>query len=528
MEGFLRNPSRVSTVRSTTGARSVVWCLPGKIPGQTAVGRDMARSQASTDPYMAASLRACNTMPYFATALLAVTAVAEPGLGTMAIDKWGRVYYDPALFGGGPGAGPSKTRKWTIEQASWVLIHEVWHWMRAHHERFEQVILNSPLPALTARLVNGCTDREINDDMSEQKAVWPTDPKPCLPSDYGWPDNLLAEQYWELLQQEVEIVDGGWADDKEDESGDGDGENGSPGSGPGRLPKKIIVKRLRAKGGVDIGQLERECEENSGSGSHGHKQPWEKPGPGEEGHDRKNDPVAIGKAERDQIADEVAREIVDAASRKPGSVPAGVVRWAKGRLRPPQVPWERELAALIRNALTMARGCVDYSYQRPARRGDFGSIIMPGMVRPEPEAHVVIDTSGSMDVDDLHAALSETEGVLKACGQRKVPVICCDAEAAPKQNVHSALEIKLLGGGGTDMGAGIEAAAKDGAKVVIVLTDMGTPWPDRLPRGIQLVVGAIGKSQEQLAGLMETAPPYAKRVVGISTSAANGTEEHAA
>lgn len=460
------------------------------------------------DHFAVARLRAVHARPYMATALLAVTAFPEPGLGTMSIDRWGRISYDPALFE--EGAGKDKKRKWTPEQAGWAVLHEIWHWLRAHHERFEEVVRSSQCPELALKLVNVCVDCEINDDLVEEGAVLPTDPEPCLPASYGWPNDLLAEEYWERVQQEVEIEEVDLEDLTQEQLDQHDQDN--EGSGP--LPKKILIIRVK-RPGPEGDKLREACNRKSGSGAHGQQQPWEKPGPGQDGHDPEREP-AIGHAEREQIADDVAREIVREADRSPGTVPARMLRWAKKRLKPPQVPWERELAALLRNALVMARGCVDYSYEKPSRRGNFCGVIMPAMVRPEPEATVVIDTSASMCEEELHAALCETEGVLRACGQNRVPVYCCDAAASPKQFVSNALDIKLIGGGGTDMGEGIALAVKDGANVVVVLTDGYTPWPAQLPRGIQLVVGIIG-SRESIEGVRGSVPSYAKRVVGITT-----------
>ncbi|MGB9372573.1 MAG: VWA-like domain-containing protein, partial [Jiangellales bacterium] len=61
----------------------------------------------------------------------------------------------------------------------------------------------------------------------------------------------------------------------------------------------------------------------------------------------------------------------------------------------------------------------------------------------------------------------------------------------------------LGGGGGTDMRAGIEAAsrARPRPDVLIVLTDGYTPWPERPPAGMALVVAMLHRA--------DTAPPPA-------------------
>jgi predicted metal-dependent peptidase len=53
--------------------------------------------------------------------------------------------------------------------------------------------------------------------------------------------------------------------------------------------------------------------------------------------------------------------------------------------------------------------------------------------------------------------------------------------------------VQLAGGGGTDMGSGIESAAalRPRPSVVIVLTDGYTPWPDQPPPGIRVIVGLL-------------------------------------
>jgi predicted metal-dependent peptidase len=160
----------------------------------------------------------------------------------------------------------------------------------------------------------------------------------------------------------------------------------------------------------------------------------------------------------------------------PGTVPAGLLRWAEETLAPASVPWQQLLAEHVRAALGRAPGRADWTQARPSRRPN-PDLIRPSMTGPQPEAVIVIDTSGSMSQDDLTAALSETQGVVDVTGG-STTVIVCDAAATEAQTVRDATAVRMVGGGGTDMRVGIDAATDLDPDVVIVITDGHTPWPE--------------------------------------------------
>jgi predicted metal-dependent peptidase len=189
-------------------------------------------------------------------------------------------------------------------------------------------------------------------------------------------------------------------------------------------------------------------------------------------------------------------------------VPAGLLRWAQEVLSP-KVNWRVLLAAELRRAVAEVAGAVDYSYRRPSRRSAVaGQVVLPALRRPVPEVAVVCDTSGSMTADLLAMVLAEVEGLLRALGlARQVRVLACDTAVGPAQRVSSARQVQLIGGGGTNMGAGIAAAAalRPRPAVTVVLTDGYTQWPAEPPKGMRIVVGLIGS-------LAPDAPPWARAV----------------
>jgi predicted metal-dependent peptidase len=88
-------------------------------------------------------------------------------------------------------------------------------------------------------------------------------------------------------------------------------------------------------------------------------------------------------------------------------------------------------------------------------------------------------------------------------------VLACDTAVGAVRRVTSARQVELTGEGGTDMGAGIEAAAalRPRPAVTVVLTDGCTPWPDGPPRGMRVVVGLLGEDPPE--------PPAWTRAVRI-------------
>jgi predicted metal-dependent peptidase len=255
--------------------------------------------------------------------------------------------------------------------------------------------------------------------------------RPVLPADLGQPPGLLAEQYF----------------------------------APGQRTEP------------------HEADLDCGSGADGQGRPWDQAGPS-----------GLSPWQARLLCRQVAQDCVRHA-REPGTVPAGLLRWAEQLLQP-VVDWRRLLAAELRRAVADTAGAVDYSYRRPSRRASVaGQVVLPALRRPVPEVAVVCDTSGSMTEDLLAAALAEVDGLLRSLGlARQLRVLACDTAVAPARRVTSARQVELVGGGGTDMGAGIAAAAalRPRPAVTVVLTDGYTPWPAQPPRGIRVVVALLG------------------------------------
>ena len=394
----------------------------------------------------AARLWAATKFPYLATGVFGAQVIAERDSGTVTVDENWRMRADPEL-----------TAAWTPAQLGSVLIHHVCHLLRTHGERAQGAGVRPD----EARDWIRAADAEINDDLVPAGLDLPG--RPVLPRDLRAEDGLLAEQYFDGIRRARRAEDGRGA-------GTGD-------------------RSASSESGETAGAW-LDC----GSGADGMPRPGQEPG-------------GLPGWQAELLRRQVAQDIV-AHGKQAGTVPAGLLRWAEEVLTP-KVNWRALLAAELRRAIAEVSGAVDYSYRRPSRRSAaVGPVVLPALRRPVPEVAVVCDTSGSMTADLLAMVLAEVEGLLRALGlARQVRVLACDTAVAPAQRVSSARQVQLVGGGGTNMGAGIEAAAalRPRPAVTVVLTDGYTPWPAAAPKGMRIVVGQLGAQAPP-------APPWARSV----------------
>jgi predicted metal-dependent peptidase len=255
------------------------------------------------------------------------------------------------------------------------------------------------------------------------------------------------------------------------------------------------------------GSVRDGAEANCGSGAHGNSPSWEPPPPSQS-----NDGSAQGVGSDEQqlirrnVAAEVARANADAVS-------ASLREWAKDQIQP-SVDWRAELAALLRRAVGSVSGAVDYSYRRPSRRAQASTgVILPSLQQPTVEVSVICDTSASVSDELLGAAMGEVDGILRSTGTRSVKVLACDDAVQTVSRVTNGRDVALIGGGGTDMAVGIDAAMADRPRpdLLVVLTDGYTPWPTDAPAAT-VVVGMLHDGQDGLYPAPVTPPAWCRTV----------------
>ena len=355
---------------------------------------------------------------------------------------------------------PLVVSSWQVEQLGGELMHLTSHLLRDHAARARTIGLSSE-----EELVHwvDSVDAEIADDLP---ADLPRGRAGLRAEALGCRDGCLAEEYYRT---------------------------GTPlrVSSPGVLPADPL----------------HDC----GSGAHGRTGAWEPPPPHQGGG-------GIDREQQDLLRQQVAVELLG-----DGSAPEGMRRWAEAWRRP-AVDWRTELAAELRHGVTTLRGAVDYSYSRPSRRAaalrdqGHGSVVLPSMRDPLVEIAVVCDTSASVSDVLLGQALAEIDAMLHSVGVGRVQVLACDHAIQASCQVRRVEDLVLFGGGGTDMGVGLDAAIERRPRpnVIVVLTDGFTPWPDRGPDGCRVVVGLL-ESEDALLGAVPPRPDWV-RTVSISSS----------
>ena len=314
-----------------------------------------------------------------------------------------------------------------------VLIHELNHGLRSHSRRAE----NLGVELGAAQVWNAAADCEINDDLAEDGLEISDG---LLPDRFGLEDGRTAEHYFQELMENA----------------------------------TVITVTLRCGSGCTSHSADHEISTDGTDGSI-------------EGID------GLAPVEQDMLRRAVAAAVREhARNRGIGSVPEGLRRWADQTLDP-KVDWRRALESAVRRGVHLRAGAADYTWQRPSRRDHSGeTVIRPGMTRPVPDIAVVVDTSASMEDEYLAQALAEIRGILtRVVPGDGIQVFSVDADVASESRVFNARRVELVGGGGTDMRVGIEAAVKTRPAAIVVITDGYTPWPATRPPGAPLTIAAL-------------------------------------
>lgn len=385
----------------------------------------------------AAFMLASARRPYFSQGLaFLVRRMAKIPSATMAVTRDGVLLVDPRFVA-----------KYECRQLGEVLVHELLHLLRDHPRRADAVAL------VDRSRWNVAADCEINCGLDAEFLP----DKPCLPWSFGMKPGKLAEEYYDLLPEEI-MVDR-WVG------------CGACGSGSGGE---------RVDGEPDLGSGEGRTE------------------------------VELSRMRREVAA--------DVAGSRAGSCPGDLLRWAHDLLRPPKIRWQDRLRRAIRAGVAGRAGRSDYvrtrtdrrqaCYDQVARSLGAESFLAPALRGRVPRVAVGVDTSGSMGEAELVAAMSEVEGVLRVVGAPVVFLACdCAISERPRQICSSKEAVRMLrGGGGTDFAVVMEEVGRMRPLpgLFIFLTDGCGPAPKTPPKGVSVLWVLVGKDPQRPASWGES------------------------
>ena len=274
---------------------------------------------------------------------------------------------------------------------------------------------------------------------------WDFGPDGLLPERYGLPNNLTAEEYYELLPQES-------------------GKKGKDGCGSGQC------------GGIAGNPGDKDLEKSV------------------------DEEVSRSTLDKELLKKQVAHDLREHAQRA-GKMPGGWEDWVEAILAPPKIPWSTKFRNVYRdNFSKISAGRDDYSLSRISKRTYAlpDGAIRPSLIQYAVEVGIVLDTSGSMNIESqIRPALREARGVILQSGCEQVWFMQIDAALGVKPQrvvTRHLAALKIVGRGGTSFLPAFDEVKKlkPRPRLLVYFTDGIGPAPEKQPRDLETIWCLIG------------------------------------
>jgi predicted metal-dependent peptidase len=194
-------------------------------------------------------------------------------------------------------------------------------------------------------------------------------------------------------------------------------------------------------------------------------------------------PPPLTAQERDELNTQWQQRLAGAAQQaiQAGKMNGSVERFVH-RLLHSTVPW-RTLLARFMSGTTR----VDYNLMRPSQRRE-GDAIHPSLSSPQTSVAIALDTSGSIDEDELNTFVTEVSAI-KSLVNARITLLTCDTQLddkgpwvfEPWERMNLPTAIK--GKGGTDFTPVFNWLNGQPIKpdLLVYFTDAVGKYPDRMP-----------------------------------------------
>lgn len=396
--------------------------------------------------------------PFYAYVTMKLEFIEQAEVGTIGVDQFGRCYYNP---------------EWvdsiTMEQLMGVLAHEVSHCLFDHIIRMKGKDL---------QLFNVCADAVINYMLLKNNFNLPKGVTPDMSSDTITIGQVTVEKLSTKIAERVydEVQSGSKKQQQQSGQGQGDGQgDGQSGQSQQGFDKHIVAKKGKGKGdGKDKKDMKGKGQPN------------------------------IEDRGKDYWEHTLTEAVTHAKLR--GNMPRGMDRYFD-KLLHPKLDWKQLLHKYVTESIP-----TDFTWLRPSKKSYSTGIYLPDTVKDGIELVVSIDTSGSINRQDLTKYMSEVNGIVEKMNGVTMTIIFHDTQVYGGETLVNAtttevIEVlnKVKGGGGTDHRPVFDWIAKNkqDAKLLISFTDGYSRYPDRATIPTIFCVDKNGKTNIPIGKIIE-------------------------
>ena len=163
-----------------------------------------------------------------------------------------------------------------------------------------------------------------------------------------------------------------------------------------------------------------------------------------------DDGKPLSPEQKQEIKDKWKKAISEASAyaRDKGDLSDGLGIFIDGLLNE-KVNWKSLLYKYLTRTIPH-----DYSYSRPSKRSFSTGVYMPIMRKEAIEIVVSLDTSGSIQAEELKEFMSEINGIAKSFNNLSIKLIVCDSEIKDVYMIGNGdneeiSKLRIKGGGGT-------------------------------------------------------------------------------